>query len=197
MLRTAPTVALALAIPFLLGGCRESKVESYRVKKDPEPAAITAKAAPAAAPSMASTPVATAEGAGLSWTAPASWTSKAASSMRRGTFVIKGADGTEAELAITAFPGDVGGDLANVNRWRGQLSLPPIPAGELEAALSRFTANGLNFAVVDLSAGPQRILGAIVPHAQSTWFFKLTGPDALVTREKPAFLAFLQTVRAQ
>ena len=29
-----------------------------------------------------------------------------------------------------------------------------------------------------------------------TYFFKITGPDALVTREKTAFLDFLKTVRA-
>ena len=103
----------------------------------------------------------------------------------------------EAELAITAFPGDVGGDLANVNRWRGQIGLPPLVAGDLESALTRLTANGLPVAVVDLKGGSQRILGAIVPFSGSTWFFKLTGPDAVVAEAKPAFLSYLQTLRAQ
>jgi membrane-bound lytic murein transglycosylase D len=47
-------------------------------------------------------------------------------------------------------------------------------------------------------AGPktQRVLGAIVPHAGSTWFFKLSGPEALVAQEKASYLAFLETLRA-
>jgi hypothetical protein len=119
--------------------------------------------------------------------------------MRKGTYIIKGSDGAEAELAITAFPGNVGGDLANVNRWRGQLQVAPIDAAQLERDLVRFTANGLSIAMVDIAgpSGPtaQRMLGGIIPHAGATWFFKLTGPDALVAGQKDAFVAFLKSVR--
>ena len=41
-----------------------------------------------------------------------------------------------------------------------------------------------------------QFLGAIVPVNGATWFFKLMGPDATVSAAKPAFLTFLQTVRA-
>jgi len=199
MSRSALFTLLAILPILVLGGCSEPQIQSYRVKKDPVPAAPAPTAKPDAnAPSaMASTPVSTADGQGLQWTAPDTWTAKAPSSMRRGTYVIKGTDNTEAELAITAFPGDVGGDLANVNRWRAQLTLSPITESDLARDLSRFTANGLKIAVVDLAGqNGQRILGAIVPYSGATWFFKLTGPDALVSREKSTFLAYLQTVRA-
>jgi hypothetical protein len=43
---------------------------------------------------------------------------------------------------------------------------------------------------------PQRVLGGIVPYGNATWFFKLTGPDAVVTGAKPAFLDFMRTVKA-
>jgi len=164
----------------------------------PAPATAATPAAGGAADraAMANTPVATSQGQGLQWTAPANWTAKAGSAMRKGTFAIKGAGG-EAELAITAFPGDVGGDLANVNRWRGQVGLGPIGSAELASALTRFRANGLDVAVVDiLGANGQRILGGIVPFAGSTWFFKVTGPDAVVAAEKPAFVEYMKTVRA-
>lgn len=149
---------------------------------------------------MASTPVATASGPALTWTAPASWKTKPGSAMRKGSYTVtsEGVAG-EADLAITAFPGDVGGDLANLNRWRGQLQLPPVGQGEFEAAVQRLERNGLKIIVADIAgtgAGAQRILGAMVPHAGSTWFFKLMGPDALVAREKAAFVAFLDTVKA-
>ena len=86
------------------------------------------------------------------------------------------------------------GNLANVNRWRGQLQLPPV--ADLTDAVQPLAANGLNLLVFDAANGGSRILGAIVPRPGETWFFKLTGPDALVAREKPAFLDFLRTVKA-
>jgi len=189
---------LALLTLPLLSACRDSKVESYRIAKETD--APPAQAGAPAAGDMAGQPVPRAEGRELTWTAPAHWTSKAASSMRKATYVVPGAGGATAELAITAFPGDVGGDLANVNRWRGQLGLPPIAAAELPAALARSESHGLAVAVVDLvnPAAPNapRMLGSIVPFEDSTWFFKLTGPDALVAAEKPNYLAFVQSIQA-
>lgn len=145
------------------------------------------------APDMAAQPVATAAGQALVWTAPSDWTPKAGSAMRKGSYAVSGPEGA-ADLSITAFPGDVGGDLANVNRWRGQLQLPPVAA--LEGSAETLEVNGLRLLVFDAGNGGSRILGAIVPRPGETWFFKLTGPDALVARAKPAFLEFLHTVRA-
>lgn len=163
--------------------------------------------APAAAPAagssadknMANTAVATASGAGLAWTAPANWQAKPGSAMRKGSYAITGEGGT-ADMAITAFPGDVGGEVANVNRWRGQIQLPPVSESEVAKAITRLEANGLKIAWVELannvSGAPTRVLGAWVPFQNSTWFFKLSGPDALVAKEKAAFLQFLTTVKS-
>ena len=164
------------------------------------PRAPTGAPAPTDASSaMAATPVATATGAALTWSAPARWQAKPASSMRRGSYTLSGEGTATADLAITAFTGDVGGESANVNRWRGQLALTPLPAAEATAALTRLSVGDLKLAVVDLSGTangqPARLLGAMVPFGGATWFFKLIGPDALVAQEKPAFLAFLQTVQ--
>jgi hypothetical protein len=153
-------------------------------------------AAPAGGANMANTAVATASGPGLTWTAPAQWKTKAASAMRKGSYAV--GDAGEADMSITAFPGDVGGDLANLNRWRGQLQLPPVGQADFESSVQRIERNGLKMIVVDIvgsGAGAQRILGAMVPHNGSTWFFKLIGPDAVVAKEKPAFLALLETVK--
>ena len=151
-------------------------------------------------PSMAVTAVPTAEGSSLAWTAPAHWQPKAPGAMRKGSYDVTGAAGATADLSITAFPGAVGGELANINRWRGQIQLPPIAEADLPAAVTRLSANGLTLIVVDLASPskdqPVHILGAMVPYGDSMWFFKLMGPDAVVTAEKPAFLAFLQTVKA-
>ncbi|MES2695588.1 MAG: hypothetical protein V4773_19080 [Verrucomicrobiota bacterium] len=171
------------------------------------PSTTSAPVAPAAGPapsgtSMASTPVATATGSGLAWKGPGGhWQEKGASGMRKGTFTIAGDGGAAAELAITAFPGDVGGEVANVNRWRGQVQLPPQSEADVAAAIQRLESNGLKIGVVEMagkdpSGKDTRVIGAMVPHSGSTWFFKLSGPDALVAKEKAAFMEFVKTIKA-
>lgn len=204
--RRASTALLALFI--LVAGCRKDEIVTYRVPKEAAPAPTAGGAAPAAtpatppaptgtAPGMADTAVATASSASLLWSAPSHWTPKTGSSMRKGSYAIK-SDGAEADMAITAFPGDVGGDLANLNRWRGQIQLPPIAQSEFDAATQHLDRNGLHLTVVDVAGtGPnaQRILGAMVPFEGATWFFKLMGPTAIVAKEKAAFMAFLDTIK--
>jgi hypothetical protein len=210
-------------LPLLLTACRRAEVTSYRVpaEKDPEmpmaspdsssggagssnSGAVPSGSMPAApeAPaggSMAETAVPTAEGPGLAWTAPAAWEAKPPSAMRKATYAVPGPGGAAGDLSITAFPlSDVGGELANVNRWRGQVQLPPIGESDLPGAVDRWEQNGLTLTVVDFASGaaanPQRILGAIVPYNGGTWFFKLMGPDAVLAGAKPAFMEFLKTV---
>ncbi len=197
-------LSLAAAVALLGTGCRKQEVASYRVPKEAVPTLPGAAAdnqmagSPAAGGAgIAGTAVATASGNALAWSAPAHWTVKTASAMRKGSYTIKG-DGAEADVSITAFPGDVGGDLANLNRWRGQLQLAPVGQAEFEAATQHLDSNSLHMTVADIvgSGSPaQRILGAMVPFEGATWFVKVTGPDALLTKEKPAFLAFLATVK--
>ncbi len=201
--RVAPALLL---LTFVLGACKKAEVQSYRVTKETPPSAATPAAnspaampgAPAPAPAgatMANTPVPTASGAALAWTAPAHWTAKDPGGMRKGSYTVKGDGSGDGDLSVTAFPGDVGGDLANVNRWRGQIGLAAIAEAELAATTQHLDRNGLHITLVVLTGSPQSILGAIVPHAGATWFFKLTGPAALVAKETTAFTAFLDTVK--
>jgi len=44
------------------------------------------------------------------------------------------------------------------------------------------------------STGPQRMLGAILPHGQWMWFFKLVGPPELVGRQKENFEQFIRSI---
>ncbi|HEY8995046.1 MAG TPA: hypothetical protein VIM71_10320 [Lacunisphaera sp.] len=207
--------ALLLGMLFLYG-CKDRQITAYRAPKDPAPAAMpAASGSPSGLPAdhppipggggaapggaMANTAVPTAGGSDLKWTAPETWTPKSGSSMRKGSYAVK-RDGAEADLAITAFPGDTGGLHANLNRWRGQVGLSPASPGELDAALQHVDGQGLHFEIIDLvgTAGnpPTRLIGAIATYNGNSWFFKLLGPDPVVAAEKPAFLQFLQTVKA-
>jgi len=153
-----------------------------------------------AMPDTSTAPAATAPAADLTWSAPADWSAKPLGSMRLGSFTVHGTDGAEADVSIIAFPGEAGGLLANINRWRGQLGLAPLAEGDQAAATTALdSAGGLRFTVVDFagqSAGaPSRLLGGIAPFGDKTYFFKMTGPDALVAHQKAAFLDFLKTVK--
>lgn len=199
----------ALALLLLHAGCRKAAVEAYRVpkEKDPEMSVATTansannggtKEAPPSTGAMATTPVPTAEGAELSWTAPAAWKQKPPAPMRKGSYAVPGGGAEDGDLSITAFPGDVGGELANVNRWRGQVQLAPIAEADLQKEVNYVEHGGLRFGIVDIAstgANARRILGAYVAFGGATWFFKLAGPDTVVANAKPAFLAFLETVK--
>jgi hypothetical protein len=200
--------ALSILALLLVTGCREAKITTYQVpseKPEPLPPILTGGVMPPSSGSptgatMASTAVPTATGESLTWTAPEHWKVKPASAMRKGSYAVPGDSGADADMSITAFPGNVGGESANFNRWRGQLELPLLGEKELAQAVTHLEQNGLTFAVAEFvnhkGAKPQRIIGALVPFNGATWFFKLMGPEALVAREKPTFFAFLQTVKA-
>jgi hypothetical protein len=210
---SSTAIPIAVFLALALTGCARDEVRTYAVKKSPADAASTSSTPESAASAasmpdpksnaaMANTAVNTASGPGLAWDVPARWSPGPERPMRKATLLIPSADGGPgAELAVTAFPGDVGGNLANVNRWRQQLALPPITEAELGRSLVHMDVGALHIDFVEL-AGPatppataQRVIGAIVPYSGATWFFKVTGPDALVAAEKAAFLDFLRTLR--
>jgi hypothetical protein len=149
----------------------------------PQPAAVAPSPAPAA------------DGR-LTWTVPEGWTQTPGGGMGGyASFAIKGADGTEGKLAVSRFPGDVGGDLANVNRWRGQVGAAPVKQEDLATLVTKVSAGPKTLQVIDCSGPQLRCAAAWVRHGADTWFFKFTGPDALVGAEKARFTAFLESVR--
>jgi hypothetical protein len=46
-----------------------------------------------------------------------------------------------------------------------------------------------------MTGSTARVLAGWTRHEGRTWFFKLTGPPAVVEQEKSNFAAFLQSVR--
>ncbi|MEO6183222.1 MAG: hypothetical protein ABIP71_09030 [Verrucomicrobiota bacterium] len=166
---------------------------------DKEPAAAVA---PSAQPAVnaAKEVVAEAESGKPKWDLPSGWREKPASSMVFKTFSSGDAE-NEAKIAVSVFPGDVGGPLANVNRWRSQLSLQAIQESELSKLVTSIDVIGGKATLVDMNGTdvktgkPARMIAATVPYAERTWFYKLTGSEAAVVREKEAFLKFIQTVR--
>ncbi|HXC01355.1 MAG TPA: hypothetical protein VNU49_01800, partial [Opitutaceae bacterium] len=178
-----PRLLLFCTAAALLASCRDERITTYRVPKD--------------APSPAVAAPATSGTADITWTLPAGWTTEPdPSGMRKGSFLVSGAGGAKADMSVTAFPGDVGGDLANVNRWRGQVGLAPIDDAALAQTVQTIDAPAGKFSFVELSGAPKpvRMLGAWLQQPDRRWFFKLLGDDALVTAQRDAFMAFLKSV---
>jgi hypothetical protein len=148
-------------------------------------------------------PGAMADTANPQWTVPKDWEEGKTAPMRRATFLVKSADGQSAEVAVSAFPGDVGGLLANVNRWRGQIGLGPVAPDEVASITSDVKINGAKATVVDFKtdaapAGksqPQRMVVVTLPHEGNSWFFKITGDTPLVGAQKETLLQFVKSVK--
>lgn len=126
------------------------------------------------------------------WNAPPHWQQQPPSAMRKGSFLVRTERGS-ADISIIVLPGEAGGLLANVNRWRGQIGLEPIGESELERT-SAPMAGATNARVVDMAGVDQHTVAVVVPRGEQTWFFKMTGAPAVVEAEKAAFLKFVETV---
>ena len=134
------------------------------------------------------------------WSAPTNWTETTPGPMVRKSFSITGEPGQNAVVSISVLTGEGGGMLANVNRWRGQLSLPPIAEDALPKVTASVDAPGrkatmVDFTGTDAASQPTRMVVVSVPRGGETWFYKLTGPGPVVDREKDAFVKFVQSVR--
>ena len=178
---------------IFLAGCGKEEIKVYRVDKEP---------APSVSPignEIPPPPVAER----LEWTPPSGWEQKAPSSMRYGSFAISGKNGAQADLSVISLAGEAGGVLANINRWRDQLGLPPITEAQLSDNSTQVEVLGAKVILVDfVSSNPledrkenKRMLAAILPRGPSTWFFKITGHVSLVAVQKKGLTQFLKSLR--
>lgn len=139
----------------------------------------------------------------LHFNLPPGWQEKPLTPMRVASFNAGAPNGKPVDVSVVSLGGMAGGDLANVNRWRDQVKLPPIDEAALAQTAEHVSANGRDFLVVDVaSAEPlgdaqekQRIIAAILDANDRAWFIKMTGGDAAVASQKPAFLDFLRSLQ--
>jgi hypothetical protein len=161
-----------------------------------QPVVVPPAMAPAASPMAGSTPAA-ASGR-PQWTVPGGWREAAPTQMLLARFEA-GDDSGKAEITVSMFPGDVGGTVANVNRWRGQIGLAPWSDAEVTQAMTTLEVEGGSAMVVEMfndqPGSGKRLVGVIWPRGTHTWFYKMVGADAVVTREKAALIQFVQSVR--
>ena len=186
----------------LLMGCEEPRVESYTVKKEAEAGAAPAASKPAASapaapvapvpqPSAPAAPSAAASAPGA-WPVPEGWTLvPTPRPMRLATFRAgEGAGGVE--VVLSEFPGDTGGTLPNVNRWRGQVGLPETTLEAFEAEAQKLSEGGVRGYTVRFKGEKAHMLGAMLFHEKQgkSRFLKAMGEPAVLDGHEAAFNAF-------
>ena len=102
----------------------------------------------------------------------------------------------KGELSITEFSGMSGGIQANINRWRGQVSLPPqSEQGILDASITYNSELG-KFLFFELSneKSNQGILASIYELTNRTVFVKLSIEYSAIPEVKKDFLTFSESI---
>ncbi len=167
--------------------------------------ARVAKEAPAAAPAMPAgmgmagdvPPPASPAGGALHWTVPKGWTEEQGGGMRYASFKVPVQGAVDASVVV--LPGPAGGELANVNRWRGQIGLPPLDEAGLAGARTTLATKGAGpLKVYDFASGGasgKRLVAGLTEIEGNTWFVKLTGDAGAVGAARGDFMKLLGSLR--
>src|SRR6266481_1189296 len=131
----------------------------------------------------------------IQWKAPEGWTEVPPSSMRYASFTAPAEDGSKIDVSVVTFPGDGGSDADNINRWRGQIGLAPIDANTVTSEVAPLKTADTTFSTADIAGDKTRTIAAWTRRDGRVWYFKATGPNASVEKEKPNFVKFIESVR--
>ncbi len=184
---------------LFVSGCGKEDVRVYRVAKEQDRAPAANSSEPSQLPA-GHPPITDQSPPHLTWTLPANWEELPATGMRAGSFIARSKDGKQADVSIVPLAGLAGGILGNVNRWRRQVGQAEITEAELVGAAKPIEISGQQGQFVEIVGATQdpalktNILGAIIARNGTSWFFKMTGADSVVTEQKPIFLEFLKSI---
>ncbi len=101
----------------------------------------------------------------------------------------------KVEATVVVLPGTAGGELSNVNRWRGQIGLGPIDEQALAAARKSVKSKAGAVSVFDFTSEGQTktrmVAGLISTSDGNTWFLKLAGDVVPVGKAEPDFMRII------
>ena len=182
---------LFAALCLLLSACEPAEVTVYEVPKEESSNRLA---------SASGGPEIPAEDGEVLWQAPDHWQTLAPTAFRKGNYLYTSNSGGRVEITVSSFPGDVGGLLANVNRWLGQAGLDPIDQAQLMELVEPGNVKGRPVVTVDLKADnptpdSDRIYASVVEFGGESWFFKMTGPHEAVESQIPAFNDMVQDLQ--
>ncbi len=193
--------SLAVAA-IAVAACRRDEVTHAKVPKSgPEAGApgmpgMPAPGVAAGANSGVPPPPAPAGSGALRWTLPKGWTQAGASAMRYAT--LKASVPGKVDVSVVVLPGPAGGELANVNRWRGQIGLPPIDEAALSSARKTIHTTAGDLSVFDFTSDGDvktRMIAGLLSADGNTWFVKMVGDAGPVGTARPEFIHLLESLR--
>jgi len=134
----------------------------------------------------------------LAWKLPERWTQETGGGgMRYAT--LRAPVSGQVDVSVTVLPGDAGGELANVNRWRNQIGLPPVDDAELAKAREAVATGAGPFSLYDFASAAQgkRLVAGLGLVDGNSWFVKMTGEAAAVGQARPDFLRIVESLRRE
>lgn len=191
-----PLPLVLLLLPLLTAGCGDRDgIKVYRVAKGEPQGPVPQEPPPVNAPSSAQS--------GITDEPPRDWQRQPPSPLRMLSYLVQDPGGARGEVSLVMLGGGAGGVLDNVNRWRGQIGLQPVDAAVLAKESVRLPSRLGELTVVDMAGVPEkgepladgRIVAAILPLGDRTYFFKFRGNPELTNRRKQEFLKWIGTVR--
>lgn len=187
---------------FFLSGCGYDEIKTYRVSKENQPDVNMQgmMAMPSDAPALGGHHVTAGD---LQWKAPSGWKEQTPSQMRLASFLVQGKNNLDSDVSVVPLSGAAGGDLDNINRWRGQIQLDPITQADLPQYMKIINVGGRRMHFVNFASREplienrfkSRVMAAYYHDGERTWFIKMTGEDENVAAAKASFLQFLGSLR--
>ena len=116
---------------------------------------------------------------------PSKWVKKGSTKLRLVNYSVD----DETDCYLTFLPGQAGGILANINRWRKQLELEPlnnIPQTSLQFAEQEAV-------ITEMKNNGKATLGLIQERSGGLLFVKMSGPARSIADNKESFFQFLKT----
>lgn len=192
----SPLPLALLLLPLLTAGCGDRDgIKVYHVAKGESQGPLPQETPPLAAPPAAQS--------GITDEPPRDWQRQPPSPLRMLSYLVQDSGGARGEVSLVMLGGGAGGTLDNVNRWRGQIGLRPVDEAALARESVRLPSRIGELTVVDMAGVPEkgdpladgRIVAAILPLGDRTYFFKFRGNTELANRRKQEFLKWIGTVR--
>jgi hypothetical protein len=182
-----PMIRRAVLLLLLLTGCHRDEITVYTVPKE--------KAGESAEEAGSSQ-------AALGYALPEGWKEEAPDGMTVLKLAFPETGDARAEVSVMQFPAKGIPTLQLINIAREKVGLPEMTEEEYSRDTEPVAIGSEKGSLIDLgrpTASPTndtvgRIMLAVYPRADITWYFKLAGDAATVAAQKPAFIQFLKSV---
>jgi hypothetical protein len=138
----------------------------------------------------------------LTYATPAGWTDTGPQAPtgpfglpKPATFTIT-EGGARATCIVSYMRGQHTADFGNVKRWRDEVGLPLLGPEEVSKIAPReVQVDGRTCKIYEFAGGEVTTLVGIAYHGGQTYYFKLSGPNAVIAKNRDKFVAFVQSVK--